>query len=126
MTNVSILQNLRGLSAGDRTLLKAQTEPGEIAAIAAAGPLRDKFLPGMLEKARAIAAVKAATLTANARAAAADKLAAEITRLTALGELNDHIQAGELDGLREHQRALAAAISGAQMRLDAVRLVRRI
>ncbi len=112
--------------SSDRALLKARTEPGEIAAIATAGPLRDKFLPAMLEKARAIATAKAATLTTNARAAAAAKLSAEVTRLTALGELNDHIQAAELDALRAHQTALTAAIAGAQMRLDAVRLVRRV
>ena len=125
VVRVVVDHTLADLSA-DRTLLKAQTEPGEVEAIAAAGPLRDKFLPAMLEKARAIAATKAVTLSANARTAAADKLSAEITRLTALGELNDHIQAAELDALRSHQTALTVAIAGAQMRLDAVRLVRRI
>ncbi len=125
VVRVVVDHTLADLSA-DRALLKAQTEPGEVEAIAAAGPLRDKFLPAMLEKARAIAAVKAVTLTANARAAAVGKLSTEITRLTALGELNDHIQAAEIDDLRSHQTALTAAIAGAQMRLDAVRLVRRI
>ena len=64
-------------------------------------------------------------LIASARESVAVKLNAEITRLTALGELNDHIQAAELDALRAHQAALTAAITGAQIRLDAVRLVRK-
>ena len=122
---VVVDHTLADLSA-ERALLKAQTEPGEIAGIAAAGPLRDKFLPAMLEKARTIAATKAATLTTHARTAAAEKIGAEITRLTALGELNDHIQAAELDALRAHESAITAAIAGAQLRLDAVRLVRRV
>ena len=122
---VVVDHTLADLSA-DRALLKAQTEPCEIAAIAGAGPLRDKFLPAMLEKARTISAAKASALTTNARTAVAEKIGAEIIRLTALGELNDHIQAAELDALRAHLDALTAAIAGAQMRLDAVRLVRRI
>ena len=110
----------------DRALLKAQMEPGEISAIATAGPLRDKFIPSMLEKARAIAATKAAALITRARDDAAQRIGAEITRLLALGELNDHIDAAELDALLAHESAVAAAVTGAQLRLDSVRLVRRI
>ena len=116
---------LTDLSA-DRTLLKAQTEPGEINAIATAGPLRDKFIPSMLDKSRAIAAGKAAGLITKAGEEAAQRTGAEITRLLALGELNDHVDAAELDALRAHQAALSAAITGAQLRLDSVRLVRRV
>ena len=112
--------------SADRALLKAQTEPGEITAITAAGPLRDKFIPSLLEKARTLAATKAAALTTRARDDAQQKLAAEITRLLALGELNDHIAAAELDALRTHQAAITTAIAAAQLRLDSVRLVRRV
>jgi ATP-dependent helicase HepA len=112
--------------SSDRTLLKAQVEPGQVSAIAAAGPLRDKYLPAMLEKSRSIAAVKSAAVVAAARRSAAVKLGAEVARLTALGEINDHIQAGELDALRAHESAVTAAINSAQLRLDAVRLVRRL
>lgn len=112
--------------SSDKTMLKARMEPGEVQAIATAGPLRDKVLPAMLDRARAIAAGKAAALTEGAGRAAAAKLDAEITRLTALGELNDHIDTAEIEALRAHQSALAAAIGSAQMRLDAVRLIRKM
>jgi len=112
--------------SADRALLKAQTEPGEITAIAAAGPLRDKFIPAMLDKARTLAAAKTTALITRARGDAQQKLGAEITRLIALGELNDHVDAAELDALRAHTAELAAAIGAAQLRLDSVRLVRRV
>jgi hypothetical protein len=80
----------------------------------------------MLQKARTIAATKCASLITSARAAAAEKLHGEIERLIALGELNDHVSAAELDALRAHEASLTTAIEHAQMRLDAVRLVRRV
>jgi ATP-dependent helicase HepA len=112
--------------SADRALLRAQTEPGEIAAIAAAGPLRDKFIPAILDKSRSLAAAKAAALITRARDEAGQKLGAEITRLLALGELNDHVDAAELDALRAHAAELDAAVGSAQLRLDSVRLVRRL
>lgn len=112
--------------SADRALLKAQTEPGEIAAIAAAGPLRDKFIPAMLEKARSLAAAKATAQITRAKDDAQQKIGAEVTRLLALGELNDHVDAAELDALRRHAAELDTAITGAQLRLDSVRLVRRL
>lgn len=122
---VVVDHNLGDLSA-DRALLKAQVEAGHVSVISKSGALRDRLLPSMLEKARAIAATKSASLITNARAAAAEKLQSEIERLIALGELNDHVSAAELDALRAHETALTTAIEHAQMRLDAVRLVRRM
>jgi ATP-dependent helicase HepA len=122
---VVVDHTLQDLSS-DRALLKAKVEPSPVQAIASAGPLRDKLLPAMLEKARSIAAAKSAALVNSARTAAASKLESEVTRLTALCEINDHIQPAELEALRAHQAQLATAINGAQVRLDAVRLVRRI
>jgi len=122
---VVVDHTLRDLSA-DRALLKAVVEPGQRSFISAAGTLRDRLLPAMLEKAREIVAAKSAALISSARAAAATKLSGEIARLTALGELNDHIQSAEIDALSAHEAAVIGAITGAQLRLDAVRLVRRI
>jgi ATP-dependent helicase HepA len=122
---VVVDHSLQDLSA-DRALLKAKVEAGQPSVIASAGPLRDKVLPAMLEKARTIAAAKSGVLVSNARSAADGKMDAEIERLAALGEINDHVQPAELEALRAHKAALEAAISRAQVRLDAVRLVRRM
>jgi ATP-dependent helicase HepA len=121
---VVVDHSLRDLSA-DRALLKARTEPGPVSMIAAPGPLRDTLLPAMLEKARGLAAGKAATIKTAARDAVSKTLGAEIDRLTALGELNDNVRDSEIEALRTHQTALAAAVDSAQLRMDAVRLVQR-
>ncbi len=110
----------------DRGLFKAKTEPGEAHVIANPGAMRDQLLPAMLDKARALARKKAATLTERARKTAVEKLEAEIARLIALGELNDHISTADIAALRAELAALDTAISGAQLRLDAVRLLRKV
>ncbi len=122
---VVVDHQLTDLSA-DRALLKARMEPGDIAILLTGGTLRDKALPAMQEKARALASKKATSLMTGARAAAISKLGTEIARLTALRELNDHVRASELDALHAHQQALTSAIDGAQLRLDAVRLIRKV
>ncbi|HWB05900.1 MAG TPA: helicase-related protein [Verrucomicrobiales bacterium] len=111
--------------SGDRSLLKAKVEQGQVSDIIAAGPVRDKLLPSMLDKARLIANTKSTALTDAARAAVSAKLGAEVARLTALSQLNDHVQSAEVEALRAHESALLAAISAAQVRMDAVRLVRK-
>jgi len=121
-----VVDHLMNDLSADRALLKAQTEPGEISAIAAAGPLRDQFIPSMLDKARTIAAAKSTAQITRAKDDAQQKLGEEVTRLLALGELNDHVDAAELDALRRHAAELDTAITGAQLRLDSVRLVRRL
>lgn len=112
-------------ATADRALLKARMEPGETHVIAAPGAARDQLLPAMLDKARALAHGKARALIATAQQAAKDKLQAEAGRLTALGELNDHISTADIAALHSQREALTDAIGGAQLRLDAVRLIRR-
>ena len=50
----------------------------------------------------------------------------EIDRLVDLGEINDHVRPGEIEGLRKQQAKLRVAIDEAPLRTDAVRLVWRV
>ncbi|MGB0774224.1 MAG: RNA polymerase-associated protein RapA [Akkermansiaceae bacterium] len=84
---------------------------------------RRNILPMMVEKCRALANQQVQSVIDAAVQESDAKLGAEIDRLVALGEINDHISEQEIADLRNQRDALHQAISKARLRLDSVRLV---
>jgi ATP-dependent helicase HepA len=109
----------------DEALASAQLEKGDIFRLLDRGVVKKKLLPAMLQKAQALAAEKMARIAESAAAAMTTQLQNEIERLEDLREINDHVRPEEIAAVRAQQSALLAAIQGAHLRLDAVRLIFR-
>lgn len=84
---------------------------------------RRVMLPAMLEMCQNIAAEQIISVVAKASAECSSKLGAEIDRLVALGEINDHVSEDEIAALRSQHDTLSAAIGKSRLRLDAVRVI---
>jgi ATP-dependent helicase HepA len=87
--------------------------------------VRQQILPNMLAGAEAFAGIQVAPLIARARSDMAAQLEHEIGRLRDLQKFNRSVRPEEVDLLVAHQRALDENLTGARLRLDAVRLIRR-
>ncbi len=85
--------------------------------------VKRKLLPEMLEHTRVLGEVASKTVIADALSSMRLQMAAEITRLRDLAEINDHVRPQDIALLEERENALAAAIGNARVRLDAVRLI---
>ena len=84
---------------------------------------RRVMLPAMLEMCQNIAAEQIISVVAKASAECSSKLGAEIDRLVALGEINDHVSEDEIAALRSQHDTLSAAIGKSRLRLDSVRVI---
>lgn len=84
---------------------------------------RRVMLPAMLDECQKIAADQTLAIIEKASMACDKKLGAEIDRLVALGEINDHVSENEISALRRQHEALTAAIGKSRLRLDAVRVI---
>jgi ATP-dependent helicase HepA len=105
-------ERLKGvLTRGDPTVLQREE-------------LRE-VLPALLQRTRELAEGLVPALVADARTAMAEKLDHETGRLRALREVNPSVRAEEIDLLVEQKRALDSCLSGARLRLDALRLIQR-
>jgi ATP-dependent helicase HepA len=107
----------------DAAFAKPPLRKGDPAGLLRNEAVKRKFLPAMLEKARALATAKSRAVIANALASMRAEMAAEIARLRDLAEVNDHIKPEEITALAERETEVAAAIENARVRLDAVRLI---
>jgi len=85
--------------------------------------VKRKLLPEMLEKVRVLGGEGSRGVIDGAMAAMQAQMAAEITRLRDLAEINDHIHPGDIGLLEQRAADLTEAIANARVRLDAVRLV---
>jgi ATP-dependent helicase HepA len=110
----------------DEAIKTAQFEKGDIFRLLDRGAVKKKVLPGMLEKAKKIAAEKMELLVAAATDTMALQLRDEIERLEDLREINDHVRPEEIAGLKEQQKQLCDALASARLRIDAVRLIFRM
>ncbi len=77
----------------------------------------------MMAHADELAEARAAEIRRDARAAMDARLDEELERLARLAEVNDHIRPEETEALRLQKRELEAAIDGARLRPDALRLI---
>ena len=106
--------------------LSAVLEKGDIFRLLDRGAVKKKLFPAMLAGALKIATEQLAGLVAAAQSKMTSQLESEIVRLEDLAQINDHIRPSEIEALRGEQLELAAAISGARLRVDAVRLIWRM
>jgi len=87
------------------------------------GPLKKKILPDMLKKANALAEERLAAIIQSATATAEQQMQDEIDRLEDLQAINDHVAPAEIATARAQKDEILAAISGARVRMDALRLI---
>jgi ATP-dependent helicase HepA len=85
--------------------------------------VRRQVIPALLERVRLAAQERLPAVVAAALTAMRAEFAAEIARLRELAEVNDHISPEEISTWQQREAELAAAIAGARLRLDSVRLV---
>jgi hypothetical protein len=53
-------------------------------------------------------------------------LGGEIERLKGLQRMNDHVRPEEVSGLEEHRESLRTVLTGAEARIDSLRLLHRL
>jgi ATP-dependent helicase HepA len=82
-----------------------------------------KLVPPMLERAEAVAALRAQSAIGDAIVLATETLDAELSRLRALHAVNPSISESEILALADERTALLDALPQARLRLDAVRFV---
>jgi ATP-dependent helicase HepA len=85
--------------------------------------LFERMIPKMLEAARGHAAVKVSTLKREAHKEAEERLLSEAARLRALRAVNPAVSEEEIASAESRARAVMEHITGAELRLDGVRLV---
>jgi ATP-dependent helicase HepA len=85
--------------------------------------VRRQVIPALLERVRQAAQERLPAVVAAALTAMHAEFARETARLRELAEVNDHIRPEEIGAWQQREDALAAAIAGARLRLDSVRLV---
>ncbi len=100
-------------------------EDGDLQGLLNRGVVRKKLLPAMLEKAPQLGEERTAPLVASAKMRMHAALMAELERLEELREINDHVRPEELDLVRQERAALEEALTGARLRVDALRLILR-
>jgi ATP-dependent helicase HepA len=110
----------------EAALASAAMEKADIFKLLDRGAVKKKLLPAMLEKAQALAAERMVTVVEAARKAMEAQLDAEIERLEDLRQLNDHVRPEEIAAVAQQKTALAAALTTAPLRLDALRLIWRM
>lgn len=127
-TPVRVLVDHRGNDAGSAVTIEAlarQLKNGEAYALLEQPELREELLPSLIEKAQGIACSRVPGIVAQARTEMAAQLDHEIARLKELQKVNRSVRAEEIDSLIEQQRALDQHLTGARLRLDALRLIQR-
>ncbi len=123
-TPLRILVDHKGGDHTDNTAFaKPPLRKGDAAGLMRNEKVKRTFLPAMLDQARDLGAAKSHAIIAEAMTLMRREMAAEIARLRDLAEVNDHIRPEEITALEERESELAAAISNARVRLDAVRLI---
>ena len=83
----------------------------------------ERLIPSLLEAARGQAALKVSQLKREAHKEAETRLMAEAERLKALRAVNPAVTEAEVADARAHARAVMDHVTGAELRLDSVRLV---
>jgi ATP-dependent helicase HepA len=112
--------------SADEAVAAAKLEKGDIMRLLDRGVVKKKLLPSMLTAAQKLATASMQKLVESATATMTARLQDEIERLEDLRELNDHVRPEEIATVRQQQADLAAALAGARLRLDALRLIFRI
>lgn len=107
----------------DMSLSAAELQAGSVFPILDNTRIKNKLLPAMLEKSRQHATDRAVIIAGQAAEKMRAALGGEMERLRDLKKTNDHIREDEITLLESQIRDLDARITGAPLRLDAVRLI---
>jgi ATP-dependent helicase HepA len=119
---VAIDHTLADVSS-DAELRDAALRNGDIVRLLERDEIKRDLLPAMLECAHDRAAEAMQAVVADASGRMISQLQREIDRLEELAELNSHVTPEEISAMREHRLALDAAIQGARLRIEALRLI---
>ena len=123
-TPLRILVDHKGTDlSGDPAFTQPRLRKGDVAGLMRNEKVKRVFLPAMLEQVRTLGTANSGTVIADAMARMQVEMAAEITRLRNLAEVNDHIRPEEITALEQREAELTAIIGNARLRLDAVRLI---
>ena len=123
-TPLRILVDHKGTDHTDNAaFVKPPLRKGDAAGLMRNEKVKRVFLPAMLDQARTLGTAKSHAIIGEAMTLMHAEMAAEITRLKDLAEVNDHIKPEEITALEEREAELARVIANARVRLDAVRLI---
>jgi ATP-dependent helicase HepA len=112
-----------GDHSGNAAFARPPLRKGDAAGLTRNEKVKRTFLPAMLDQVRELGTARSHAIVDAAMALMRTELAAEISRLRDLAEVNDHIKPEEITALEDRETELAAAIQNARVRLDAVRLI---
>lgn len=110
----------------DAEYREAKVRKGDATRLLEKPVMRKKLMPSMLKQGETFANERNAAIKAAAVGRVEDQLNAEIERLEDLGKINNHVRAEEIEALRKQKQELLAAIEGARVRLEAIKLVMRM
>ena len=109
----------------DAALKRAPLRKGDATGLLEKGVVRKKLLPTMLAEAEKLAGETMKQSVADAETAMNRQLSEEIERLEDLAQVNPHVTPQEIEAMKLQRESLATAITGARLRLDALRLIFR-
>lgn len=116
-----------GSDQGDGGFLdEVDPESGDLQMLLDQGPIRKRVLPSMIEKTKGIAGQKLEGIIGQSVVEMDQVVGQEIDRLKGLQRMNDHVRVEEVTDLEAHREALRTALTGAQVRIDALRLFHRL
>lgn len=125
-TPVRVVVDVRGHDLSEEWPAHAsadELEDGELARFLERPGFGAEVMRALVGTAEQAAAAQAERLRRAARARAEEVLGPALQRLVDLRRINDHVRAEEIELARERRDHTRDAISGARLRLDAVRLV---
>jgi ATP-dependent helicase HepA len=116
-----------GSDQGDGSFLdEVDPEAGDLQMLLDQGPIRKRVLPAMIEKAKGIAVERLQAIVSQSVVEMDRVLGGEIERLKGLQRMNDHVRLEEVVGLESQREALRSVLTGAEARIDALRLLHRL
>jgi ATP-dependent helicase HepA len=121
-----VLDHAMSDQSDDEALHSVRLEKGDIYRLLDRGAVKRKLLPAMLAKAGSLATERMKTLVASATRAMEAQLQDEIERLETLRTINDHVRPEEIAAAQRQKAELLSALSGACLRMDALRLILRL
>ncbi len=107
-------------------LMKAVLRRGNHRKLLEQPKVTGEMIPGMLKTLDALAGQRRVTVIEKSLAAMKQSLDEEKARLVDLAQVNPLIGDDELTELEEHRAALGAALGGARLRLDSLRLIYKV
>lgn len=110
----------------DPSLMKAVLRRGNQRKLLEQPKVRSEMLPAMLKVLETLAGQRRVKVITKSLDAMRKSLDDEKARLVDLAQVNPMIGEGELTQLESHREALEAALGGARLRLDSLRLIYRM